>query len=429
MIWPSVRIQDFCQTTSGGTPSRDNVSRYYGGEIPWVKSGELLDATLRDTQEKITELALKESSAKIVPAGAVLVAMYGATVGRTGLLEIDAATNQAVCSVIPDTRLASSRYVWYALRASYADFLLKRVGGGQPNISQQIIRSTKLPLPSPSEQARVVCLLDEGDRLRRLSREASMNAKRILPAIFLKMFGEPAMNPKGWDIKPLSKVIQSVEAGWSSQSDARPKSSGEFGVLKVSAVTSGIFLPEENKAVPEVAPGRVLITPRRGDLLFSRANTRELVAATCIVDEDYPDLFLSDKLWRITPFPNLAKTTFLKELFWQSGIRDKFRAASSGSSGSMLNISQDAVMRTEVPVPPLPHQEKFDRSFWLVMGTTKQTGRADNQVESTWRELLKRAFSGELTAKWREAHMKELVDEMAVQARHLNLPMPQEAVV
>lgn len=429
MMWPSVELQDFCQTTSGGTPSRDNVSRYYGGDIPWVKSGELLDTPLSDTQEKITEPALKESSAKIVPAGAVLVAMYGATVGRTGLLEIDAATNQAVCSVIPDDRLASSRYVWYALRASYAEFLLKRVGGGQPNISQQIIRSTKLPLPTPSEQARIVELLDEADRLRRLSREASAKVERILPALFLKMFGDPAMNPKGWDVKPLRKVIQSIEAGWSSQSDARLRNSGEMGVLKVSAVTSGIFLPEEHKAVPEVAPERVLITPRRGDLLFSRANTRELVAATCIVDDDYPELFLPDKIWRITPFPELAKSTFLKELFWQSGIRDKFRAASSGSSGSMLNISQEAVLRTEIPVPPLQMQEKFNCIFWLVLDTSRQTNRAGIQVESTWRELLKRAVSGELTAEWREAHMKELLAEMAVQARHLNLPAPQEAAV
>lgn len=331
----------------------------------------------------------------------------------------------------PNPEILDQRFLAYYLRSSaFVNQASHHVAGAKmPRVVMDWFWEHETPLPTPNEQIRIVELLDEADRLRRMSREASAKTKRILPALFLRMFGEPAMNPKGWDIKPLSKVFQSVEAGWSSQSDARPKNNGEMGVLKVSAVTSGIFLPEEHKAVPEVAPGRVLITPRRGDLLFSRANTRELVAATCIVDEDYPDLFLSDKLWRITPFLNLAKTTFLKELFWQSGIRDKFRAASSGSSGSMLNISQDAVMRTEVPIPPLPQQEKFDRFFWLVMDTTKQTARADIQVESTWRELLKRAFSGELTAKWREAHMNELVAEMAVQARHLNLPMPQEAAV
>jgi len=163
--------------------------------------------------------------------------------------------------------------------------------------------------------------------------------------------------------------------------------------------------------------------------LFSRANTRELVAATCIVEADYPNLFLPDKLWRITPFPNEAKSTFLKELFWNSGIRDKFRADSSGSSGSMLNISQNAVLRTEVPMPPLSLQEQFDRRAWSVMEIARKAQQTSLCLEHIWTELLNRAFSGQLTAKWREAHMKELLAEMEVQARQLNLPMPQEAAV
>jgi type I restriction enzyme S subunit len=95
----------------------------------------------------------------------------------------------------------------------------------------------------------------------------------------------------------------------------------------------------------------------------------------------------------------------------------------------MLNISQDAVLRTQVPVPPLPLQEKFDRIAWSVMGIVRQSSRTETRLESTWSELLKRAFSGELTAKWREAHMKELLAEMELQAHQLNLPMPQEAAV
>src|SRR5690606_18430000 len=152
--------------------------------------------------------------------------------------------------------------------------------------------------------------------------------------------------------KPVSQVIASVDAGWSANSEGRPSTENEYGVLKVSAVTSGRFRPEENKAVTEIPDGRTLVTPKRGDLLFSRANTRELVAATCVVEGDYPHLFLSDKLWRLTPCEGEASSLFLKQLFWNDGVRDRFRASSSGSSGSMLNISKEAMLKTLIPVPP-----------------------------------------------------------------------------
>ena len=107
MKWPLLQVGDFCKTGSGGTPSREKEQIYYGGSIPWVKSGELREAEVCRAEESITDLALIESSAKLVPKGAVLVAMYGATVGRVGILGIEAATNQAICHVIPDPEYRS----------------------------------------------------------------------------------------------------------------------------------------------------------------------------------------------------------------------------------------------------------------------------------------------------------------------------------
>ena len=98
--WEWMTIGDVADTTSGGTPSR-KYSEYFEGTIPWVKSGELGDGLVSITEEKITETAIKNSSAKIFPAGSVLVALYGATVGKVGILNMDAASNQAVCALYP----------------------------------------------------------------------------------------------------------------------------------------------------------------------------------------------------------------------------------------------------------------------------------------------------------------------------------------
>ncbi|WP_308874545.1 restriction endonuclease subunit S [Thiothrix subterranea] len=144
MSFPLVSIGEFCLTGSGGTPSR-KIPEYFDGNIPWVKSGDLRENIVTHVTEFISDEAVKKSSAKIVKEGAILLAMYGATVGRMAILGIEAATNQAVCNIVPDESKAFSKYVYYALLDKVPEFLSNAVGGAQPNISQGIIRETKIP--------------------------------------------------------------------------------------------------------------------------------------------------------------------------------------------------------------------------------------------------------------------------------------------
>jgi type I restriction enzyme S subunit len=187
--YPQLMIDDFCETGSGGTPSRANKD-YYGGNIPWVKSGELREDVITDTEEKITERAIKESSAKMVPSGAILLAMYGATVGRMAFLGIDAATNQAVCNIRPDPKRAYPRYVFHCLQSQINHFLGRAAGGAQPNISQGIIRETKIPLPALDEQRRIAAILDKADVLRRKRKRALELLDSLTRSIFLEMFAK-----------------------------------------------------------------------------------------------------------------------------------------------------------------------------------------------------------------------------------------------
>lgn len=158
--WQSKRIEDFCKTQTGGTPSRSKASLYYGGSIPWVKSGELREQTIYDTEEHITPKALEESAAKMVPKGALMVALYGATVGRIARLGIEAATNQAICSIIVPTNQASPAYMFQALREKVPEWLSRRVGGGQPNISNGVIKDTLIPLPPLPLQTRFASIVE-----------------------------------------------------------------------------------------------------------------------------------------------------------------------------------------------------------------------------------------------------------------------------
>ena len=156
-LYEAKPISKIAKTTSGGTPNRGNAE-YYGGNIAWLKSGELNDSFIIESEEFITEEGLKNSSAKLFESGTLLVAMYGATAGKTGILRIDASTNQAVCALFPIEKIERDYLYWF-LRQHRIDFILQSKGGAQPNISQKVIKETLIPVPPLGIQRKVIDFL------------------------------------------------------------------------------------------------------------------------------------------------------------------------------------------------------------------------------------------------------------------------------
>lgn len=156
--WKWVRLGDIGEWKSGSTPSRSN-SKYYNGNIPWLKTGELKDNFIYDSQEKISELALKETSLRLNKPGDVLIAMYGATIGKLGILKVEATTNQACCACTPFNGVYN-KFLFYYLRSIRQILKSKAAGGAQPNISREKIVNTIFPLPPYSEQKRIVDKID-----------------------------------------------------------------------------------------------------------------------------------------------------------------------------------------------------------------------------------------------------------------------------
>lgn len=152
-----VKIDEVAETSSGGTPSRGNKS-YYGGNIPWVKSGELPDGEITKVEEQITQQGLENSSTKLLETGTLLIAMYGATVGKLGILTFPAVTNQAVCAIHPGPSL-DTNYLFYWLLNIRKYLVDSSFGGAQPNISQTVIRNLEIPLPSIKTQRQIASTL------------------------------------------------------------------------------------------------------------------------------------------------------------------------------------------------------------------------------------------------------------------------------
>ena len=156
--YPVLKISDIADTTSGGTPNR-GMLEYYNGDIPWIKSGELKDGLITNCDEYITEAGLKNSSAKLFPKGTLLVAMYGANIGKTGILDFDATTNQAVCAIFPKVDISRDFLFWY-FKQQRIDFIAIGKGGAQPNISQTVINNASIVVPKPDVQSKIVKFLE-----------------------------------------------------------------------------------------------------------------------------------------------------------------------------------------------------------------------------------------------------------------------------
>jgi type I restriction enzyme S subunit len=326
--WHWATIGEIADTTSGGTPRRDRP-QFYGGSIPWVKSGELRDGIVHQAEESITEEALAASSAKLFPRGTVCIALYGATVGRLGILGIGASTNQAVCGIFP-TGAISPWFVFRFLQLIRQQLVQLGKGGAQPNISQSIVRQTSVPVAPINEQQRI---LDEIDKqFTRLDaavvalKRAQTNLKRYCAAV-LKAACEGRLVPteaelasrEGRSYEPASVLLQRIlaerrsrwEVDQFSQFRAAGKSPGKDGWKKKYKHPSNPTLSNDMPRLPDgwcwitaeqsttmVTDGEH-ITPERsesGVLLLSARNI--LNGRISLAEVDYVSERVHEKLSR-----------------------------------------------------------------------------------------------------------------------------------
>lgn len=390
------KLGNLCKITSGGTPSRNKPEYFANGDIPWIKTGDLGKKFVTEPLERISQTGLDNSSAKIFPANTVLVAMYGATIGSCSILSFEASTNQACAAFLPSQKL-HHEYLYYFLKSIKRTLISMGKGGGQPNISAGLLKDVEIPLLPLNDQIRIAHLLGKVEGLIDQRKQHLQQLDDLLKSVFLEMFGDPVRNDMGWVIHPCEKVVLDISSGTSYGGEDRAfVSSDEVGVLKISAVTKGAFDPTQFKVVNPSQISKVLRFVKRGDFLFSRANTVELVAACCIAPEDYNQLFLPDKLWALTLNQELINAQFFNYLLKNERYRNVVRNLASGGHDSMLNISMKKFMTLDVPCPPVDIQNHFAAIVEKVESINSRYQQSLTDLESLYGALSRQAFKGEL---------------------------------
>ncbi len=225
------------------------------------------------------------------------------------------------------------------------------------------------------------------------------------------------MTPDEWQSKPLGRLIAAIAAGVSVNSESRPRGLGEFGVLKTSAVTYGVFRPEQNKVVLPTEIDRLKESPVAGSVLVSRMNTEALVGAAAYVPENFADLFLPDRIWQCRPDPAVADGRWLHQLLSSPPMRRRLSEIAGGTSGSMKNIAQSRFLALSISAPPLPEQRKIATILSSVDDAIEATQAIIDQLQvvkkAMMAELLTRGLPGRHT-RFKQTEIGNVPEEWAL---------------
>jgi type I restriction enzyme, S subunit len=447
--WCWTTIQEISQTTSGGTPSRKN-NEFFKGKIPWLKSGELADnLNITSSEELINQKALDNSSAKIVQKGSLLVALYGATVGKLGLLGIDAAINQAICAIQPYEGI-NAKYLYYYLSSYRKYFLNARKGGAQPNISQEIVKSAIIPLAPSAEQLRIIGKVEElfsfwdagVASLRAVNAQLKhyrqavlkaafegklteqwrlLNKDKIEPATILfeeikgyrtkrniKQWNSPtginlpalSKIPESWIWVNAQEVCENITNGYTPKGSELNKPNAEIPFIKIYNLTfTGELDFSKNptfisKEIHQTELKRSKVLP--GDVLTNIVGPP--LGKVSIVPNTYPEWNINQAIVFFRPLEGCNRDFLALCLQTDSIIR--YLTNQAKATAGQFNISVNMSRNLPIPLPPIEEQNKIvsavKKHFAMLENAKVNLNTSLTQVNYLRNSILSAAFSGTL---------------------------------
>jgi type I restriction enzyme S subunit len=278
----------------------------------------------------------------------------------------------------------------------FKDSLIVPLMRGAANMSLTLDRLSSVPVAFPSMERQVAILsrIDAVLDLLTLRRNADGHMQRYIPALFHEMFGSPVTDLSRWPMKPLGDLLTEIQSGWSPKCREYPPMPGEWGVLKLGAITSGRFLDSEAKTLPPDERPRPDIEIKQGDILFTRKNTYDLIGATAFVHRTKSKLMFSDLIFRLCVAEcSGVLPSFLWATLSDTEIRRRVQRLAAGTAGSMPNISKGRLKTVPIPIPPLELQTVFDRKIQEENRIRQLLTESDRKIEDLRASIVAHSFA------------------------------------
>jgi type I restriction enzyme S subunit len=389
MSWEKVKLGDIADTSSGGTPNREVKEYWVNGNIPWIKSGQLKDCVIDNAEEFITEVALKKSSAKVFKNGTLLLALYGATAGKLGFLGLDAATNQAICSIVPKNNKLNTRYLYYFLLSQRNKIIGDSTGGAQPNISQYYVKNIDIPLPPLHIQKHIADVLDKADALRQKDQQLLQKYDELAQSIFYDMFGDPVKNEKGWEVKRLGEVSKQITDGTHFSPPSVDEGIPYITAKHVKNYGVDFYLAPTYVSEEEHKKIYSRCKPELGDILYIKDGATTGIAA--INEYDFEFSMLSS-LALIKPDYSYLTSFYLR--FWLNNPKVKDLYLSEFMSGAAIKrFTLQKIKSFRILVPPIELQNDFVKKLIQISSSIKIVDDNLSLSSNLFNTLLNNYFS------------------------------------
>jgi type I restriction enzyme, S subunit len=368
---------------TGHTPSRSRPEYWENVTIPWFTLADVWQLRdgqrvyLGETANQISQLGLANSAAELLPAGTVVLSRT-ASVGFSGVMPIAMATSQDFWNWVCGPELIPE-YLNYQFKAIAPALRALNMGSTHQTIYQRDAAGIEIVVPPLDEQRAIADFLDrETVRIDTLVAEQGRLVDLLRERRAAVIESNIAAAPTTGIGRRLKHLVVEVRQGWSPQCYPwQADGIATWAVLKAGAANGGAFRPGENKELPGTEVPRPDTVVKRGQLVISRANTRELVGSAAVVDGDYPRLMLSDKLYALTMNPDRAVSSYVASVLGTRRLRGLIELEASGSSPSMQNISQADILNLPMDLPDLTQQHQ------ILASLDEQTTKIDTMIAET----------------------------------------------
>lgn len=380
------KLGDICKIQSGGTPSRAESTYWNNGGIPWVKISDIKDKYLNNTEEHITEAGLKNSSAKIFPAGTILYTIF-ATLGETCILNIDASTNQAIAGIQIESNLVFKDYLYYYLLSQKNAVSQMGRGVAQNNINMKMLKEFEIPLPPMEEQRRISALLDKVSDLIAKRRAQLDKLDLLVKSRFMEMFGDPVINPYGWDTSDLINLGE-CKNGMNFHTD-------DSGVV-IHCLGVGDFkdlsLIEDTSKLPTISLNEMPSDDyllANGDIVFVRSNGNKALVgrSVAVYPNDIPTTFSGFCIRFRIQNPAILPSYLLRVL-----KTDSMRKKMAGRGANIQNLNQKILAELRIPIPGLALQEEYELFIKKIDKSKLTVQRSLDKLETLKKALMQQYF-------------------------------------